>query len=239
MPATLPAGPYRTLTTVDGDACPYYIIPFDKDGRCEGPRTRDHLLDAAAAYSDIFLFSHGWNNDWKAATERYESFIAGFQKLRHDHGLDMPVGYRPLLVGIFWPSQALAWFDSETGPGFAAGDPVAQDVAVQLEADTLRDVAAALSAERRDRFYELVRAERLEPGPAQELAAMLAALVAADDEGARGDAASAQDLLAAATALATPEPDYDAIGNAAATVAVPQTAGLGDVLAALDPRNIV
>src|SRR5262245_15184585 len=93
MTTALPAGPYRILTTVEGAQFSYYIIPFDRDGRCEGPQTYDHLLSVASGYSDIFLFSHGWNNDWTAATRRYESFIHGFQTLRRQQGLAMPSGY--------------------------------------------------------------------------------------------------------------------------------------------------
>ena len=56
MPATLPAGPYRVLQTVEGQALPYYVLPFDGDGVCTGPQTLQHLLDAADGYSDIFVF---------------------------------------------------------------------------------------------------------------------------------------------------------------------------------------
>lgn len=236
----LPAGPYRTLKTVEGEEFPYYIIPFDKDGRCEGPQTREHLINAAKGYSDIFLFSHGWNNDWKTATARYESFIKGFQGLRKQHGLPMPADYKPLLVGIFWPSQAMAWFNSETGPGFAGDDPEAQDEAAQVLNETLRDVAAALPDERRIRFYELAQSQSLDEAEAMELATMLAAVTSADDEGVRPDAPSALDLLAAASALETPEPDYDTVGVVGANDAGLQAAfGLGDILSKLDPRNIV
>jgi hypothetical protein len=105
--ASLPAGPYRTLHLTNGTEIPYYIIPFDDEGRCVGPQTRRHLLDHAGEFSDIFLFSHGWNNDWTVATRRYESFIQGFMDLRQEQGIAAPEGYRPLLVGIFWPSAVL------------------------------------------------------------------------------------------------------------------------------------
>ena len=114
MPSSLPAGPYRTLTMPNGVAFPYYVIPFDKDGVCEGPATREHLLTHLAGVTDVFLFSHGWNNDWKAATKRYESFITGVQSLRTKHNLRLPDPYRPLLVGIFWPSQAMASLSAAT-----------------------------------------------------------------------------------------------------------------------------
>ena len=94
MPDTLPAGPYRVLQTVEGEPLPYYVLPFDADGVCTGPQTLQQLLDAARGYTDIFLFSHGWNNDWAAATQRYEEFIQGVQSLRRELHLPAPAFLR-------------------------------------------------------------------------------------------------------------------------------------------------
>ena len=77
MPTLIPVGPYQTREAVEGVPFPYYIIPFDEDGVCVGPLTLAHLLENCSGYSDIFVFSHGWNNDWSTATKRYEDFIEG------------------------------------------------------------------------------------------------------------------------------------------------------------------
>lgn len=236
----IPAGPYRTLTTVEGHDFPYYIVPFDGDGRCEGPATQQHLLDHCAEHSDVFVFSHGWNNDWSVAAKRYEHFISGFQEQRRKFGLPMPAGYRPLLVGIFWPSQAMEWFESETGPGFAAGDPAAQDAATESSRRLLVDIGNMLQPARRARFFELAQAEVLNEAQARELATLLAGATAPDDEAGRAEAPSANDLLAAAAAFAQPEPDYDAVGRVSTADGGPQAAfGLGDMLKALDPRQLI
>ena len=236
----IPAGPYRTLTTVEGHTFPYYIVPFDADGRCEGPLTQQHLLAHCAEHSDIFLFSHGWNNDWSTATKRYEHFIQGFREQRRGLGLPMPSDYRPLLVGVFWPSQAMEWFEAETGPGFAAGDPAAQDAAAEVSRRLLADIANGLPSESRSRFFELAQADKLNEAEARELAAVLASTVQPDDEAGPTDAPSANDLLVAAAAFAQPEPDYDALGTVGAAGSVPEAAfGIGDVLKALDPRQLL
>lgn len=240
MPATIPAGPYRTLRTVEGEAFPYYIIPFDKDGACEGPRTEQHLLDAVAGYSDVFVFSHGWNNDWSTAIKRYEDFINGFQSQRRRLGLEMGEGYKPLLVGVFWPSQALAWFESETGPGFAAADPEAYDASVAVQRNVISDIASELPAAVRERFFELAQSDILDEVDGRELAELLAGLQPADDEGVGGEAPSADDLLAAAHAMFEAEPDYDAVGTVTGEGTAPQAAfGIGGLLRALDPRALL
>jgi hypothetical protein len=237
MPPQLPVGPYRALQTPEGKTFPYYIIPFDKSGECEGPRTRQHLIDNASNYTDIYLFSHGWNNDWTAATERYENFINGFLQLRRERSLSVPADYRPVLVGVFWPSQALAWFESETGPDIAAADPAARDEAMRATTETIRDIAEMLPADARGRFYELAQAPQLDKAEARALASLLAGLTTPADEGARGDAPSPEDLLAAASAMEEPEPDLDEVGSV--TDANETLTAAGGFLGVLDPRNLL
>jgi hypothetical protein len=239
VPLTLPARPYRTLKTVEGDEFPYYIIPFDDDGWCEAPKTLEDLLDCAQDFSDIFLFSHGWNNDWSVATKRYEHFISGFQNLRADYHLPASSDYRPLLVGVFWPSQALAWFTSEVGPQMASAADL-QDEEATTVSQTLREIASLLPKKHRPRFYELAQADAVDEAGAKELASMLARLTQADDEAGPERAPSAADLLAAAVSLSPVEPDFDVIGTATGSATDPDAAfGLGDVVKKLDPRNLL
>src|SRR5436190_14346076 len=154
MSQALPVGPYRVLRLDDGVEVPYYIIPFDKQGRTEGPATRAHLVDSVrnGMFTDVFVFSHGWNNDWTVATKRYEHFISGFMQMRKVNSLKMPDGYRPLLVGIFWPSTALVFGEDEEGPQIAGGDPDATDRAVADERDMIREIASQLPGRDVERF---------------------------------------------------------------------------------------
>jgi hypothetical protein len=244
MSSPLPAGPYRTVPTPEGGSVPYYVIPFDKDGACEGPLTRDYLIAHLAEVSDIFIFSHGWNNDWTAATERYEDFIKGFQQLRATRQLQLPDRYRPLLVGIFWPSQSLEWLESETGPGFAGTTPVDQDPAANERLTMLRDAASSLPPAKRERFHALLQRNTLAEGEDKELAALLAVLLTrvADDEAGTASAPDADDLLTAAASLEAPEPDYEAIGTAvpAGAGGQPEAANaIGAIGRVLDPRSLL
>lgn len=186
MPAV--TGPYQTLVTADGLAIPWYIIPFDKNGRCKAPATRAHLIDALATqgFTHLYLFSHGWNNDWAAASERYKVFVEGFIALRKAQGIAAPDGYRPLLAGIFWPgtSLVLPW---EHGPRFAAGEAVqAEAEAEDTVADDIdrsidmfaEDLPEALLA----RFYALANADSLDAKGLEELATLLLPVMGEDTE---------------------------------------------------------
>src|SRR5207248_10942733 len=125
MADRLTVGPYRTLTTDDGQQVPFYIISFDEYGICQDPLTRIDLLAKAqdATYTDIFLFSHGWNTDWTDAHNSYDSFIGNYITMRQTHALTYPRPFHPLMVGIFWPSIALVP-PEETNPGLASGGDI-------------------------------------------------------------------------------------------------------------------
>ena len=92
-------------------------------------------------------------------------------------GLPMPVDYRPLLVGVFWPSQRWSGSNRKRGPGFAAGDPAAQDAAAEVSRRLLADIANVLPTESRSRFFELAQADTLNKAEARELAAVLVSIV--------------------------------------------------------------
>ena len=246
MPATLPAGPFKTVETGNGPA-PWYIVPFDKVGTCTGPLTRKHLVDEISAknFTDAFLFSHGWNNDWEAASNRYENFIAGFIKMRGQFGLDSPPDYRPLLAGIFWPSTALVmpW---EQGPKFAASTGISLDSEVAEWQRELDEIAADIDVASREEFYALAQLARLNDAQASRLAAILSQVVDAYTEadaeaaGSRSISPSGEQLLERAKKLGklhgTSSRLPGEFGFIDEPASPPQAAfGLSD----LDPRGLI
>jgi hypothetical protein len=243
MPAALPTGPYRILRLDDGTEVPYYVVPFDKQGRCEGPETRKHLVDAVSkgTYTDLFLFSHGWNNDWTVATNRYEHFINGFMAMRRKHALKVRQPYRPLLVGIFWPSTALVFGEDEEGPLIAAGDPSATDRAIAEERQAVREVAAQLPERHVERFYELTQKDGLTDEEARELATIVQPLYANSDTEVRNERQpTAAEIVDVWRAASPDTDDLTAVGTVGGgDAAVARTAGFTDVLKKLDPRQIV
>ncbi|HYW30096.1 MAG TPA: alpha/beta hydrolase [Gemmatimonas sp.] len=173
MAQSLPLGPYKTLD-VDGHQAPWYIMPFDKAGVCTAPLTRQHLLDAVTNgdFTDVFIFSHGWNNDWETASARYDDFVASFAKLRKEHALTYDRPHRPLLIGVYWPSTALVapW---EKGPKLAAGGD--RDVQVAEAMGSVDEIAALIAPGDRTRFYTLAQLDRpLAAGELDEFASLLA-----------------------------------------------------------------
>lgn len=180
MSHTLPPGPYGHVPLPGGGRAPWYVAPFDQHGHSKGPKTRQHLLQAVrdGAFTDVFLFSHGWNNDWVRATRHYRRFIQGFGALREERDIPVPEPYSPLLVGIFWPSTSLV-FGEEKGPEFAAApDTSVRDLEVSEGFEEADLVAADLEPDDVERFYELMQKDALDDGEVRELAEMMAPLYA-------------------------------------------------------------
>jgi hypothetical protein len=107
------------IETVAGTGLSYYLIAFDEAGneRTDDPgdpsgRLSQRLLTdlAAQPVTDIFLMSHGWRGDVPSARSQYQRWIGAMAACTQDIA-DMqaarPGGFRPLLVGLHWPS--LPW----------------------------------------------------------------------------------------------------------------------------------
>ncbi|OBH60281.1 alpha/beta fold hydrolase [Mycobacterium sp. E2479] len=90
---------------------PIWRLLFDKDGDPD-PQTLTELKEGIAAnqYTDLVIFSHGWNNDEKTAKSLYDRWFA---LLADQIDPTIKAGF----VGIRWPSQL--WRD-EPIPDFAA-----------------------------------------------------------------------------------------------------------------------
>ena len=83
-------GPRRHVETAEGFAAPFYEVSYDKDGRDKGPLTSSHLVARLAPghpdreITDVFVFCHGWNNDYATASARYADFIEKVREIRAD-----------------------------------------------------------------------------------------------------------------------------------------------------------
>lgn len=239
MADRLPVGPYRVLNLEDGNEFPYYIMPFDKRGLCLAPETREHLLSSLSkgGYSDIYLFSHGWNNDWSVATQRYEHFIKGFMKMRRDRALPVPKKYKPLLVGVFWPSTALVFTEDEKGPQFSADNPTVVDEAIREERLELEVLAEDLNTTQAEALYRLAQKKELSEEDARKLADIGATIYGlGDDELGFDTTASADDLLQVWASLGSEEDELAEFIAGGADLGV---AGIGNLLKKIDPRKVI
>src|SRR5438552_809240 len=172
------------VENVPGHDIRYHLVAFDAQGRERpedgGLHSRAVLHEAAQTTpTDVFVFSHGWMGDIPAARTQYGRWLAAMASCTADRvaAHELPGGFRPLLLGLHWPSQA--WGDEELGAasfdalvGGSAREPVVDGYAPRL-ADTpatrralqtivraaLRDVAPTTLPPEVRQAYEVIDAE--------------------------------------------------------------------------------
>jgi hypothetical protein len=110
--------------TIPGTSLQYALLSVDKDGkeRSDDPDGRNgklsaRLLERVASepITNIFLYSHGWKGDVPSAVDQYNRWIKAIEDRADDRAAmtaKVP-GFRPLHVGLHWPSQP--WGDEELG----------------------------------------------------------------------------------------------------------------------------
>lgn len=102
----------------------YELVSFDKHGKereesgaLPSEALAAQLAQRDAPVTDVFLLSHGWKGDVPAAIEQCDRWIGAMGALQADRDAiraQLP-GYRPLIVGLHWPS--LPWGDEKLSGG--------------------------------------------------------------------------------------------------------------------------
>jgi pimeloyl-ACP methyl ester carboxylesterase len=104
-------------------AFPFWKISFNKDGIPADAATIDSFASEVKSLglTDLFIFSHGWNNDESDATWLYEQFFGQVGKLMADTGVAKKKPAAKIgVAGVIWPS--ILWPDDAPSRG-AEPDP--------------------------------------------------------------------------------------------------------------------
>jgi len=93
----------------------FLTIPINENGIILDERFRDELQTAATdpfAFTDVFLYSHGWWNTASSASAEYNIFSLGFAKALQGLVCASPAqwpkigaAFQPLALAIQWPSM--------------------------------------------------------------------------------------------------------------------------------------
>ena len=102
-----------SLRRIPGKNQQYHLIAYDKkgeevpdaDGSSASELALADLADPAAAVTDVFVISHGWQGDYADAMSQYDRWVGATDP---DAAGD---GIRPFVIGVHWPSKA--WSDRE------------------------------------------------------------------------------------------------------------------------------
>ncbi|MEU4237305.1 hypothetical protein [Actinoplanes sp. NPDC026619] len=105
---------------------PFWDVTFDAEGDPD-TRTTDALLAETGNLTDLYVFTHGWNNERRTARRLYDAF---FELLARQLAAD-PRGTAGF-AGVYWPSQQ--WSDDPI-PDFTAATAGGGGVAAFAPAD--------------------------------------------------------------------------------------------------------
>lgn len=132
----------------------YHLIAYDASGteRIEDANGKmsEHVLAALKAenFSDVFILSHGWQGDVPSALRQYNKWIDAMAACKTDiAAIEKARGdFRPLIIGLHWPS--LAWGDEDLPSGEVSFAPGASPLEglVEKYAERLADTPAARDA---------------------------------------------------------------------------------------------
>jgi alpha/beta hydrolase family protein len=120
---------------------PYFEIEVDKDGQFVTASQVDDVINfvksKAGAVKDLFVISHGWNNDMADARDLYERFFTELCKAFAQNASTGISANQCAVAGILWPSKKFA--DIELIPGGAAA--VEADPSLVRALDQLEELA--------------------------------------------------------------------------------------------------
>ncbi|HXV43016.1 MAG TPA: hypothetical protein VEC96_08125 [Anaerolineae bacterium] len=112
---------------------PYFEVEFNKEGQAHDQTQVKALTDflAQGDTSDLFVISHGWNNDIAEARDLYTRFFDCMRQVL-DSGAVSGVSSRKLaIMAVFWPSQKFAEEELTAGGAASAGSPVTTNLLKQ------------------------------------------------------------------------------------------------------------
>jgi len=127
---------------------PYFRVEITKDGKIFKQEQVTEALNGLGGATDLFVVSHGWNNNTQEAQELYDELLGNIKPR-----LGALAGRKFAVIGIFWPSKKFTDEELQPGGGASFGGATEADVQKQLDrveelgGDSTRgDVAKARAA---------------------------------------------------------------------------------------------
>jgi hypothetical protein len=117
---------------------PCFEVEFRKDATLVNPGDQQAAAQFVKdqALTDLFVFSHGWNNDMNDARALYRNFFAKVRDQRTNAGVD---GRQFGVLAILWPSKKFADAELIPGGGAAGVDSGLPDEVLIEQIDRLKE----------------------------------------------------------------------------------------------------
>jgi hypothetical protein len=123
---------------VDIAGFPYFEVQFTKDGSAHDTHETDPLLTflRQGTTTDLFVMSHGWNNDMDEARGLYRNFFACVRAVLAAGQIAGLAGRHFAVLGVLWPSKKFADWALIAGGAASAGSEA--DAVLLQYLDTLK-----------------------------------------------------------------------------------------------------
>ena len=107
---------------------PNFEIEFTKEGTVYDPSAVQAVLDflAQGTVTDLFVISHGWNNDIAEARDLYRRFFASVREVVDGNFVAGISARKFAVLGILWPSKKFAEEELIPSGAAAAGSPITE-----------------------------------------------------------------------------------------------------------------
>jgi hypothetical protein len=160
------------VETVQDTGLTYYLIAYDDAGaerkESDGGLLSRQVMDTMkqGGFTDVILMSHGWKGDVPEAKDQYRRWISAAAKCSGDLAQlnARPGGFKPLLIGIHWPSLPFGDEEFETAAASMAPAGPSDVELVDRYAKRLND-----TPEVRETLWKIFAAARQPSAPPAQL----------------------------------------------------------------------
>ena len=163
--------------SIDLHGFPFWTLEFEKDASAVDAGALNAFVDEVAAQrlTDLYVFSHGWNNDRSTALDLYGRYFDEMRKIVDARGLPASIG----VAGVVWPSilwpddaAASARTDVQVPPMTGGAVSMGSGPPPPIATASLEDIRAALSRGYRSPEQQAIIADLVallaERGPSDE-----------------------------------------------------------------------
>lgn len=121
---------------------PYFEVQFNKEGSIYVEQEVKQILDflSEGKVTDLFVISHGWNNDMEEARKLYADFLA---QVRVEIDSNRPPGLELrefAVLAILWPSKKFADEDLIASRAASIGMDISEEEEIRQRLDSLKGV---------------------------------------------------------------------------------------------------
>ncbi|HWL29084.1 MAG TPA: hypothetical protein VNQ97_09265 [Burkholderiaceae bacterium] len=98
----------------------HFEVEYTKEGQVFNHSQVDNVLANLSKFTDLFVMSHGWNNDMREARQLYDNFFKSAGQLLDINAVEGLADRKFGVVRLFWPSKKFADEDLIPGGGAAS-----------------------------------------------------------------------------------------------------------------------